>query len=126
MKRLCLLLFTVVTISTAPSAFGETRLAKDMRDECRAALDVMQKKVEPTLQTTLFVGECIGYVQGVADASLTMADNVKWYRTCVPDSTSTLELIENFVQFVDHNPKITLASTAILSMLAQQYPCKNK
>ena len=97
-----------------------------MQAECRVALDVLQNKGEPTFQNTLLAGECIGYVQGVADASLTMADNVKWYKMCVPDGTTTLELIQKFIQFVDHNPKITLASTAILTMLGQQYPCKNK
>jgi Rap1a immunity proteins len=80
----------------------------------------------PTFQNTLFTGECVGYVQGLADASLTMADNVKWYKMCVPDSTSTLELIQKFISFVDSNPKITLASTAIVTMLAQRYPCRNK
>jgi hypothetical protein len=95
-------------------------------DFFRSRLDVLQKKVEPTFQNTLFAGECVGYVQGAADASMTMADNVKWYKMCIPDSTSTLELIQNFIQFVDHNPKIELASTAILTMLAQQYPCRNK
>jgi Rap1a immunity proteins len=120
------LLFAITALGTVHSTFAETRTAKDMQTECRTALDVLQKKVEPTFESTLFVGECIGYVQGIADASLTMADNVKWYKTCVPDSTTTLELIQNFVQFVDRNPKIVLASTAILTMIAQQYPCKRK
>jgi len=97
-----------------------------MQKECRAALDVLQKKMEPNFQNILFAGECVGYVQGAADASMTMADNVKWYKICLPDSTSTLELIQNFISFVDRNPKITLASTAILTMRAQQYPCKSK
>jgi hypothetical protein len=120
------LLFVLAIFGTAHSTFAETRSAKDMQMECRAAMDVLQKKVEPTFQNTLFAGECVGYVQGLADASLTMADNVKWYKMCVPDSTSTLELIQNFISFVDSNPKITLASTAILTMLGQQYPCRNK
>jgi Rap1a immunity proteins len=126
MKYLVVLLFAIATLGTASSAFAETRSAKDMQKECRVALDVLQKKVEPTFQNTLFAGECVGYVQGAADTSMTMADNVKWYKICVPDSTSTLELIQNFIEFVDHNPKIVLASTAILTMLAQQYPCRNK
>ena len=126
MKCLVVLLFAIAAFGSMRSTFAETRSAKDMQTECRVALDVLQKRVEPTFQNTLFAGECIGYVQGVADASLTMADNVKWYKMCVPDSTTTLELIQNFIQFVDRNPKIALASTAILTMLGQQYPCKNK
>jgi Rap1a immunity proteins len=118
------ILFAIATFGTG--SFAETRTAEDMQMECRVALDVLQKRVEPTFQNMLFAGECIGYVQGVADASLTMADNVKWYKMCVPDSTTTLELIRNFIQFVDRNPKITLASTAILTMLGEQYPCRNK
>lgn len=120
------LLFAITAFGTARSTFAESRSAKDMQMECRTAEDVLQKKVEPTFQNTLFAGECIGYVQGIGDASMTMADNVKWYKTCIPDSTSTLELIQNFIQFVDRNPKIVLASTALLTMIAQQYPCKNK
>ena len=113
-------------LGTAHSTLAETRSAQDMQKECRAALDVLQKKMEPNFQNILFAGECVGYVQGAADASMTMADNVKWYKICLPDSTSTLELIQNFISFVDRNPKITLASTAILTMRAQQYPCKSK
>jgi hypothetical protein len=125
MKYFAMLLVLAIS-GTAHSAFAETRSAQDMQMECRAALDVLQKKVEPNFQNTLFAGECVGYVQGVADASLTMADNVKWYKMCVPDSTSTLELIQNFISFVDRNPKVTLASTAILTMLGQQYSCRSK
>jgi hypothetical protein len=126
MKYSVAVLFAIVGFGSMRSTFAETRSAKDMQAECRVALDVLQKKVEPTFQNTLFAGECIGYVQGVADASLTMADNVKWYKICVADSTTTLELIQNFIQFVDRNPKISLASTAMLTMLGQQYPCRNK
>lgn len=124
--RFLYLLFAITAFGNVHSTFAETRTAKDMQMECRTAVDVLQKKVEPTFEKTLFLGECIGYVQGMADASLTMADNVKWYKTCVPDSTTTLELIQNFIQFVDRNPKIVLASTALLTMIGQQYPCKNK
>jgi hypothetical protein len=120
------LLLGIATFCTAHSTFAETRTAKDMQTECRVALDVFQKKVESTFENTLFAGECIGYVQGVGDASMTMADNVKWYKMCIPDSTSTLDLIQKFIEFVDRNPKIVLASTAMLMMLGQQYPCRNK
>ena len=120
------LLFAMVAFRMAHSTLAETRSAKDMQMECRVALNVSQQKIEPTPQDMLFTGECIGYVQGMADASMTMADNMKWYKTCIPDSTSTLELIRNFIQFIDRNPKITLASTAILTMLGQQYPCRSK
>jgi hypothetical protein len=126
MKHLFVLLFIVLALGTARSAFAEMRSARDMQKECRTALEVLQKKVEPTFQNTLFAGECIGYVQGTADASMAMVDNVKWYKLCVPDSTSTLELIQNFIEFVDRNPKIALASTAILTMLAERYSCKNR
>src|ERR1700745_722503 len=117
------LLFAIVTLGAAHSTFAETRSAKGMQMECRVALNVLQEKIQPTPQDMLFAGECIGYVQGLADASLTMADNVKWYKMCIPDSTSTLELIRKFIEFVDRNPKITLTSTAILTMLGQQDPC---
>jgi hypothetical protein len=120
------LLLAIATFCIAHPTFAETRTAKDMQKECRVALDVFQKKVEATFENSLFVGECIGYVQGVGDASMTMADNVKWYKICIPDSASTIELIQKFIEFVDRNPKIALASTAMLMMLGQQYPCRNK
>jgi len=42
---------------------------------------------------------------------------------CLPDSVTTLTLIQKFIAFVEKNPKYTLASTAFDLMLAQQYPC---
>jgi hypothetical protein len=71
------LLFALAICGTAHLTLAETRSAQDMQKECRVALDVLQKRAEPTFQNTLFAGECVGYVQGAADASLTMADNVK-------------------------------------------------
>jgi hypothetical protein len=60
----------------------------------------------------------------VGDVSLAMADNVKWFKVCVPDSTSTMNLIQKFIAFIDKNPKHTLASTAFQLMLAEEFPCK--
>ena len=52
-----------------------------------------------------------------------MADNVKWFKVCVPDSISTMTLIQKTIAFVDKNPKYTLASTAFQLMLGQEFPC---
>ena len=94
-----------------------------MAKECRVALDVAQGHAGKTFENTLFLGECIGYIQGAADLSLAMADNVKWFKVCVPDSVSTMTLIQKFIGFVDKNPKYTLASTAFQLMLGQEFPC---
>jgi hypothetical protein len=53
-----------------------------------------------------------------------LAENVSWFKVCTPDNISTLALIEQFIAFVDANPKYTLASTAVQMMLAQNYGCK--
>ena len=104
-------------------ASAETRSAKDMAKECRVALDVIQERADKTFENTLYLGECIGYIQGASDVSMVVADNVKWFKVCLPDSVTTLTLIQQFIDFVDKNPKYTLASTAFQLMLAQQYPC---
>lgn len=95
-----------------------------MQKECRVALHVLRGTAENSLTNATFTGECIGYVQGATDAALAMADNVSWYKVCVPDDISTSVLIEKFIAFVDANPKYTLASTAIEMMLAREYPCR--
>ena len=105
-------------------SFAETRSAQDMVKECRVALDLFQGRVERSFENTLFAGECIGYVQGAGDVSLGMADNVKWFKVCVPDSTSTMILIQKFIAFVAKNPKYTLASTSFQLMLGQEFLCK--
>ena len=68
--------------------------------------------------------QCLQYVQGAADVSLAMADNVKWFKVCVPDDTSTMTLIQKFIAFVDKNPNYALAATAFQLMLGQELPCK--
>src|ERR1035441_1736946 len=107
-KMLSLALLALVF---APCSFAETRSAQDMAKECRVALDLFQDRVEKSFENTLFAGECIGYIQGAGDVSLVVADNVTWFKACVPDSTSTMTLIQKFIAFVDKNPKYTLAST---------------
>ena len=111
-------------LTLSEHSFSETRSAQDMAKECRVALDLLQGRIEKSFENTLFAGECVGYVQGAGDVSLAMADNVKWFKVCVPDSVSTMTLIEKFIAFVDKNPKYTLASTAFQLMLAENYPCK--
>lgn len=118
------LLLIALALASASYAFTETRTAQDMAKECRVALDLLQGHVEKTLENTLLAGECIGYIQGAGDVSLAMADNVSWFKVCVPDSVSTMTLIEKFIAFVDKNPKYTLASTAFQLMLGQEFPCK--
>jgi Ssp1 endopeptidase immunity protein Rap1a len=105
-------------------AKAEFRSAKDMQKECRIALAVLQGQAENSATNALLAGECIGFVQGVADAAMALAENAKWYKVCAPDSVSTQDLIQKFIYFVDANPKYTLASTAIQIMLAQSFPCR--
>lgn len=88
------------------------------------ALQVIRGNSQTSTTNALLAGECVGYIQGAVDASMALADNVKWYKACVPDKISTEVLIEKFIAFVDANPKYTLASTAIQVMLAQEYPCR--
>ena len=126
MERLArkMLLSTILVLTFTSCSFAETRSAQDMAKECRVALEVLQQHTEQTFEHTLFAGECVGYVQGAADVSLAMADNVKWFKVCVPDDTSTMTLIQKFIAFVDKNPKYTLAATAFQLMLGQEFPCK--
>jgi hypothetical protein len=122
------------TISLLALAFGflifpnqtraEFRTARDMQKECRVALAVLQGTAENSTTNALLAGECLGFVQGVADAAMALAENAKWYKVCAPDSVSTQDLIQKFIAFVDVNPKYTLASTAIQLMLAQSFPCR--
>jgi Rap1a immunity proteins len=118
-----LLALTLLCFACVPFASAETRSAQDMAKECRVALDVFQGHADKTFENALFTGECIGYMQGAGDVSLVMADNVKWFKACVPDSASTMDLIQKFIAFVDKNPKYTLASTAFQLMLVQEFPC---
>jgi predicted secreted protein len=118
-----MLLLTSLVGAGATYSLAETHSAQDMAKECRVAVDLFQGHVEKNFENTLFAGECIGYIQGAGDVSLAMADNVKWFKACIPDSASTMALIQKFIAFVDKNPKYTLASTAFQLMLAEQYPC---
>ena len=113
-----------MALALVPWSFAETHSAREMAKEYRVALDVVQGHVEKTFENTLYAGECIGCIQGAADVSLAMADNVTWFKVCVPDSTSTTILIQKFIAFVDKNPKYALASTAVQLMLAEEFPCK--
>jgi hypothetical protein len=126
MDRLAIkmVLLTSLAVVLAPYSLAESRSAQDMAKECRVAVDLFQGHVEKNVENTLFAGECIGYIQGAGDVSLAMAESVKWFKVCVPDSASTMTLIQKFVAFMDKNPKYTLASTAFQLMLAEQFPCK--
>ena len=124
--RYLLFLGLIGVFWASTSAHGEFRSAKDMQKECRVAIDVMESRAEKTFQNVLFTGECIGYIQGAADGSLTLTEMSKPYKACLPEEISTLVLMQKFIVFVDKNPKYTLASTAIFMMLVQEYPCANK
>ncbi len=110
-------------VNPSPS-FAEFRSAKDMQKECRVALDVLRQKADRSFENTLFTGECIGYIQGAIEASLPLSKDVDWYKVCVPDTVPTTVLIQKFIAFVDKFPEFTLASTALLLMLVDEYPCK--
>jgi hypothetical protein len=125
MSRHVQLLALAFIVCTSTSLFAEFRSAKDMQKECRVALDVLNKRADPSFENTLFTGECIGYVQGAADAALAMAENVSWYKVCLPDQLSTQLLIQKFIAFVDKYPQYTLASTAVQLMLRDEFPCAN-
>jgi hypothetical protein len=108
------------------SAYGEFRSSKDMQKECRVALDVLQNRADRSFENVLFTGECIGYVQAASDAAVAMAENVNWYKVCLPNNIQTGLLIQKFIAFVDKYPRYTLASTALQMMLAQDFPCANE
>jgi hypothetical protein len=125
MKRLVKSLLVAVLLGGfVTSSFAEMRSAQDLAKECTVALDLFQGRIEKSFENTLFLGECIGYVQGAVDVSLAMADNVKWFKVCVPDSVSTQTLIQKFITFVDKYPKYRLASTAFQMMLVDEFPCR--
>jgi hypothetical protein len=123
-NQIRMFLLTMLALVCTPRSLAETRSAQDMAKECRVALDVFQGHVDQNFENMLFAGECIGYIQGAVDVSVVMADNVKWFKVCVPDSTSTMTLIQKFIAFVDKYPKYTLASTAFQVMLTDEFPCK--
>jgi len=111
-------------VAFGPVASAEFRTAQEMAKECRVAVEVLQGHAEKTFENSLFAGECIGYIQGAGDVSVSMAENEKWFKVCVPDDVSTLTLIQKFIAFVDKNPKHTLASTAFQLMLVEEFPCR--
>ena len=121
---LSLLAFAFVFFVFPNQASAEFRAAKDMQKECSIALAVLEGTADKSTANALLVGECIGYVQGATDAALAMAQNVSWYKVCMPDNISTESLIHRFIAFVEENPKYTLASTAIEMMLGQAFPCR--
>jgi hypothetical protein len=116
-------LVLMFAVNPSPS-FAEFRSAKDMQKECRVALDVLRQKADRSFENALFTGECIGYIQGAVDASQPFSKDVDWYNACVPNTVPTSVLIQKFIVFVDKFPKFTLASTALLVMLVDEYPCK--
>ena len=122
--RHSIVLLLLVGVFGVSRALAETRSAQDMAKECRVALDVFQGHAEKSFENTLYAGECIGYAQASADSALVMKENIDWFKVCVPESTSTLVLIQKFIAFVDKNPKYTLASTAFQMMLAAEFPCR--
>ena len=121
--KIDLKLLLMLVLTFMPLARAEFRSAKDMQKECRIALDVLQDHVEKTAKNFLYTGECVGYIQGAVDSSMALADNVDWYKVCVPDDVKTETLIRKFILFVDKYPQYTLASTAIAMMLADEYAC---
>jgi hypothetical protein len=124
MRILARILLAGPLLACASYSSAETRSAQDMAKECRVALDMTNGRIEKSFENTFLTAECIGYVQGALDVSLTMADNVNWFKFCSPNNTSTLTFIEKFIAYVDKNPKYTLASTAFQLMLVQEFPCK--
>jgi hypothetical protein len=120
------LLAMAFILSVSTSLFAEFRSARDMQKECRVALDVLNQRADRSFENTLFTGECIGYLQAAADVSLVMAENVSWFKVCLPDQVSTQLLIQKFIAFVDKYPQYTLASTAIQMMLNDEFPCPNQ
>jgi hypothetical protein len=86
------------------SARAEFRSAKDMQKECRVALDVLHQRADKSFENVLFTGECIGYLQAATDASLSLTENVKWYKFCLPSDISTELLMQKFIAFVDKYP----------------------
>jgi Rap1a immunity proteins len=124
--RIVIVVFGLALISAInPSpSFAEFRSAKDMQKECRVALDVLLQRADRSFENTLFTGECIGYIQGAVDASQPFSKDVDWYKVCVPDTVPSSVLIEKFIAFVDKFPELTLASTTLLLMLVDEYPCK--
>ena len=123
MKRIAAI-FTFLALFMPALAFAEFRSAQDMQKECRVAMDLLQGRIEKSFENTLFTGECMGYIQAAVDVAAVVAENVRAFKFCAADNTSTLTLIQKFIAFVDKNPKYTLASTAIQLMLAQEFPCK--
>ena len=106
MSRIAAIAF-IITLSCG-SAFAEFRSAKDMQKEYRVALDVLHQRADKSFENVLFTGECIGYIQAGTDAAQSFAENVSWYKVCLPANLSTELLIQKFIAFVDKNPKYEL------------------
>ncbi len=118
------LLLAILLLISASCCPAQTRTAQDMVKECRVALDVFEGRAERNYTNTFYAAQCVGYLQGVSDVSVVLADHLKGLKSCIPDHTSTIDLIQKFIAFADGNPKYTLASTAFQTMLSQEYPCR--
>lgn len=117
-------LLAVLFFMFAPYSFAEARSTQEMVKECRVALDVLQGRAERNYDNTFFAAQCVGYLQGITDVSLVLADHIKGLKSCAPERISTVELIQKFIAFVEANPKYTSAPTAFQTMLSQEFPCK--
>jgi hypothetical protein len=121
-----LILFGIMFTISEGSTFAEFRSAQDVQKECRVALDLAHGMVEKDFDNTLLAGECVGFIQGAVDTAVNLGESISWYKVCVPEAANTRVLIQKFIAFVDKNPKITLASSAITTMLAAEFPCPKK
>ena len=105
--------------------------ALELYDQCRAGikLDEGAKSLSVKEETDAFV--CLGFVRGVARTVNFMSvggwDKTlpKAFKSCVPDSVSSIELSRVVVKFLDDNPQNLHYTNTLVTLAAfgHVYPC---
>jgi hypothetical protein len=85
-------------------------------------------KTGKTIASPAKAGACLGYIQGAVDGlQLAMATGVvsKSFKACVPEASTTDELVRVFLKFIDDHPEglSYAAADVVWSAMTASYPC---
>jgi hypothetical protein len=101
--------------------------AKELRNSCRGYIATIDGTIQ-TVRNQINAGICLGYIQGAVDGlQLAMATGVvsKSFKACVPEASTTDELVRVFLKFIDDHPEglSYAAADVVWSAMTASYPC---
>jgi hypothetical protein len=129
-RAMKLLLFPLLLLCTSSSPAQTVDVithknAIELRDLCRELIGPNR------FEHPLDAGHCTGYIQGAVDG-LNLAPTV-WkvpasVKACVPQGTTTEELVRVFLKFIDSHPqKLSYAAANVVwQAIIASYPCPAK